>query len=99
MIYDDLIDTAGSVTAAITALRSMKAGNDIYLAATHAVFSDPATERFKEAGFKEVVVSNSIPITDRKMFKGLKVLSVAPLLAKIIRNVHEARSVTTALIN
>lgn len=99
VLYDDLIDTAGSVTAAIAALRSMKAGKDIYLAATHAVFSDPATERFKEAGFKEVVVSNSIPIPERKMFKGLKVLSVAPLLAKIIRNVHEARSVTTALIN
>lgn len=99
VLYDDMIDTAGSVTAALKALRSMKANKDIYLAATHAVFSDPATERFKEAGFKEVVVSNSIPIAERKMFKGLKILSVAPLLAKIIRNVHEARSVTTALIN
>lgn len=99
VLYDDLIDTAGSVTAALKALRSMKANKDIYLAATHPVFSDPATERFKEAGFKEVVVSNSIPIADRKMFKGLKVLSVAPMLAKIIKNVHEARSVTTALIN
>lgn len=99
VLYDDLIDTAGSVTAALKALRSMKANEDVYLAATHPVFSDPATERFKEAGFKEVVVSNSIPIADRKNFKGLKVLSVAPLLAKIIKNVHEARSVTTALIN
>ncbi len=99
VLYDDLIDTAGSVTAALKALRAMKANKDVYLAATHPVFSDPATERFKEAGFKEVVVSNSIPIADRKMFKGLKVLSVAPLLAKIIKNVHEARSVTTALTN
>lgn len=99
VLYDDMIDTAGSVTAALKALRSMKANKDIYLAATHAVFSDPATERFKEAGFKEVVVSNSIPIAERKMFKGLKILSVAPLLAKIVKNVHEARSVTTALIN
>lgn len=99
VLYDDMIDTAGSVTAALKALRSMKANKDIYLAATHAVFSDPATERFTEAGFKEVVVSNSIPIAERKMFKGLKILSVAPLLAKIVKNVHEARSVTTALIN
>lgn len=99
LIYDDLIDTGGSVTAAIKALRDMKANKDIYLAATHAVFSDPATERFKEAGFKEVVVSNSIPIPDGKKFKGLQVLSVAQLLAKIIRSVHEAKSVTTAMVN
>lgn len=98
VIYDDMIDTAGSVTAAVNILRSMKANKDIYLVATHAVFSDPATERFKEAGFKEVVVSNSIPIPERKHFKGLTQLSVAPLLARIIKNVHEDRSVTTALI-
>lgn len=98
LIYDDLIDTAGSVTAAMEALRKMKANKDIYLAATHAVFSDPATERFKAAGFKEVVVSNSVPIPTKKQFKGLKILSVAPLLARIIKNVHEAKSVTKALI-
>lgn len=99
LIYDDLIDTGGSVTAAVGALRAMNANKDIYLAATHAVFSDPAAERFKKAGFKEVVVSNSIPIAERKKFRGLQVLSVAPLLAKIIKNVHEARSVTTAMDN
>lgn len=97
VIYDDMIDTAGSVTGAIAALRRMGAKKDVYLAATHAVFSDPATERFKEAGFKEVVVTNSIPIPERKMFKGLKILSVAPFLAKIIKNVHEDKSVTTAI--
>lgn len=96
VIYDDMIDTAGSVTNAIEALRKIGAGKDIYLAATHAVFSDPATERLSKAGFKEVVVTNSIPIAKRKQFKGLKVLSVAPLLAKIIKNVHELKSVTDA---
>lgn len=96
VIYDDMIDTAGSVTSAIEALRKMGAGKDIYLAATHAVFSDPATERLSKAGFKEVVVTNSIPIPKRKQFKGLKVLSVAPLLASIIKNVHEMKSVTDA---
>ena len=89
-----MIDTAGSVTGALEVLKSHGANKDIYLAATHAVFSDPATERFKKAGFKEVVVSNSIPIQTRKEFKGLKVLSVAPLLSKVIKSVHEAKSVT-----
>lgn len=96
IIYDDMIDTAGSVSAAMRALKQHGA-KDVYLAATHAVFSDPAAERLKKAGFKEVVVSDSIPIEKRKFFKGLKVLSVAPLLAKIIKNVHEAKSVTKAL--
>ena len=85
------------MTEAIGALRKMGAGKDIYLAATHAVFSDPASERLAKAGFKEVVVSNSIPIPEKKWFKGLKVLSVAPLLAKIIESVHRDKSVTSAL--
>ena len=99
VIYDDMVDTAGSVSAAVVALRKMKAGKDIYLVATHAVFSGPAPERLKVAGFKEVVVSNSIPIGKEKQFAGLKILSVASLLAKIIESVHEAKSVTTVLSN
>jgi ribose-phosphate pyrophosphokinase len=97
VIYDDMIDTAGSVCNAIKALKKMKAGKDIYLAATHAVFSDPAVKRLKGAGFKEVVVSNTIPIPKKKRFACLKILSVAPLLARIIKSVHEDKSVTTAL--
>lgn len=96
LIYDDMIDTAGSVTAAKEALVGRGAKKDIYLAATHAVFSDPAMERLAKAGFKEVVVSNSIP-APKKKFKGLTVLSVAPLLAKIIESVHHDKSVTNVM--
>jgi len=98
VVYDDMIDTAGSVVGAIEALRKMGANKDIYLAATHAVFSDPAKDRLMKAGFKDVVVTNSTPITKAKMFKGLKVLSVAPLLAMIVRNVHQSKSVTQAML-
>jgi ribose-phosphate pyrophosphokinase len=94
IVYDDMIDTAGSVTSAIKALRDKGANKDVYLCATHPVFSGPAKERLESAGFKEVVVSNSIPIPKEKQFKGLKIISVAPLLAKIIKNVHDAKSVT-----
>jgi ribose-phosphate pyrophosphokinase len=97
VMYDDMIDTAGSVTAGVEALRKMGAGKDIYLAATHAVFSDPAAERLAKAGFKEVIVSNSIAIPKEKRFKGLTILSVAPLLSKVIRNIHEAKSITEVL--
>lgn len=96
VIYDDMVDTAGSVAGAVKALRAMGVGKDIYLAATHAVFSGVAVSRLKEAGFKEVVVSNTIPISAAKHFSGLKILSVAPLLAQIIKNVHESKSVTKA---
>jgi len=90
-----MIDTAGSVINAVEELRKHGANKDIYLAATHPVFSDPAVERLKKAGFKEVVVTNSIPIPKEKHFPGLKVLSVAPLLAHIIKNVHSSKSVTS----
>jgi len=54
VMYDDMVDTAGSVIAGVEALRAMGASKDIYLAATHAVFSGPAKERLANAGFKEV---------------------------------------------
>jgi len=95
IIFDDMIDTAGSVINAVEELRKHGANKDIYLAATHPVFSDPAVERLKKAGFKEVVVTNSIPVPKEKQFPGLKVLSVAPLLAHIIKNVHSSKSVTS----
>lgn len=98
IIYDDMIDTAGSVCNGLEALKKHGAGKDIYLCATHAVFSPPATERLKSAGFKEVVVTNTIPILKEKQFPGLKVLSVAPLLARIIKSVHDGKSVTKVFL-
>jgi len=95
LIYDDLIDTAGTVIAGKEALLKKGAKDEIYLVATHAVFSPPAVERLRIAKFKEVVVTDSIPLPKEKMFNGLHILSVAPLLAKTIRNVHESKSVSS----
>lgn len=94
VLYDDMIDTAGSVTAAKVALDAAGANPDVYLVATHPVFSGPAIERLSNAGFKEVVVTDSIPLTKEKHFDSLTVLSVAPLLADIIESVHDAKSLT-----
>ena len=99
LVFDDMVDTGGSVCAALKALRDRGANKDVYLAATHAVFSDPAVERLSEAGFKEVVVTDSIPLEKEKEFKGLTVLSVAPFLAKIIKCVNEDGSVTDVINN
>lgn len=94
LIFDDMIDTAGSVCAAKKALLASGAQADMFLAATHPVFSGPAIERLKEANFKEVVVTDTIPVSVEKHFKGLKILSVAPLLAHIVKNVFEGKSVS-----
>ncbi|MFA5820986.1 MAG: ribose-phosphate diphosphokinase, partial [Candidatus Gracilibacteria bacterium] len=93
IIYDDMVDTGGSVAAAAKALKD-RGAKSLYFAATHAVLSGPAKKRLMDAGFKEAVFSNTVPIPKEKHFKGMKVLSVAPLLAQIIKNVHEEKSVT-----
>jgi ribose-phosphate pyrophosphokinase len=92
ILYDDMIDTAGTLTSAKDALLKRGARPDVYVAAVHAVFSGPAIERLTEAGFAEVVVTDSIPVTAE--FKGLKVLPIAPLLARVIQHVESGRSVT-----
>lgn len=97
ILYDDMVDTAGSVCAAHKALIDHGANGDIYLVSTHAVLSDPATERLKKTKFKEVIVSDTIPISSRKQFAGLTVLSVAPMIAKVLRCIHENKSVTEVL--
>ena len=97
ILYDDMIDTAGSVCAAHRALIDHGANPDVYLVATHPVFSGPAVDRFKATGFKEVIVADTIPVPSEKKFKGLTVLSVADILARVIRCVHENQSVTEVL--
>lgn len=94
VIYDDMIDTAGTVGAAHDALRSQGANKDIYLVATHPIFSGPAQKRLAKAGFKEVTVTDTLPIEKEKKFKGLKQISVAPLLADIIGSVTHQKSVS-----
>ncbi len=94
LIFDDMIDTGGTVVTGKEALIKKGANPEMYLAATHAVFSDPAISRLKTAGFKEVVVTNTIPLPPEKSFEGLTVISIAPLLAKAIDNVHRAKSVS-----
>ena len=95
VIYDDMVDTAGSVMTAKEALIKNGAKKDVYLCATHPIFSDPAAERLRKAKFKEVVVTNSMPIAKEKKFPGLKQISIAPLLASVIQSVTHQKSVSS----
>lgn len=94
VLVDDLIDTGGTITEAVRVV--LEAGaSDVIVAATHGVLSDPAAQRLAECGAREVVVTDTLPITADKRFPTLTVLEIAPLLARAIREVFEDGSVTS----
>ena len=94
VLIDDMIDTGGTIAGAVQILKDAGA-KDVIIAATHAVFSDPAAQRLGECGAREVVVTNTLPIPEDKRFETLTVLSIAPLIARAIREVFEDGSVTS----
>ena len=92
VIVDDLIDTAGTICGAVRVV--LEAGaKDVIIAATHGVLSDPAVERLRASGMKELVVTDTLPIEDSKRFPELTVLPIASVLAKAIDAVFEDDSV------
>ncbi|WP_394941434.1 ribose-phosphate diphosphokinase [Psychromicrobium sp. YIM B11713] len=94
VLIDDMIDTGGTIAGAVQVLKDAGA-RDVIIAATHAVFSDPAAQRLAECGAREVVVTNTLPISAEKRFDSLTVLSIAPLIARAIKEVFEDGSVTS----
>lgn len=93
LIVDDEIDTAGSLTQAVRVVHEQGA-RDVFCCATHAIFSGPAVERLKSSSIKEIVITDSIPLTDQKRLPNMTVLSVAELFAGAISRIHDGRSVT-----
>jgi ribose-phosphate pyrophosphokinase len=94
IIPDDMIDTGGTMTEAAHALKRLGAGK-IYLCATHALLSGPAVERLMSAPVEEVAVTNTIALPPERQFDKLKVLSIAPLVAKAIGYTHSDLSVSS----
>jgi len=93
IITDDLIDTAGTITLGAEAV--MKHGaKEVYACCTHPVLSGPAIERIQKSCLKELVVTNTIPLSKEKQIDKIKVLSVAPLLGEAIIRVHKDLSVS-----
>lgn len=92
VIFDDEIDTAGTMVEAMTFLKE-EGAEDIYACVTHGVFSGPAVERLTNAPVKEVVATNSVDLPPHKQFSKLTCLSVAPLMAEVIRRIHLGISV------
>jgi ribose-phosphate pyrophosphokinase len=94
VIPDDMIDTAGTMSEAVHALKRLGA-RDVYCCATHALLSGPAVERLTKSPVKEVVVTNTIAIPPERHFPQLTVLSIAGLLAKAIGYTHSDQSVSS----
>ena len=97
IIVDDIIDTAGTLVQGAEAL-IREGARKIYAAATHAVLSGPAIDRILESKFESILVTNTIHLSEEKRVSKIKVLSVATLLGKAIRSIHEETSVSTLFI-
>jgi ribose-phosphate pyrophosphokinase len=93
IITDDMIDTAGSVTEGAKSLMT-KGAKAVYVVATHGIFSGPAYDRLEASPIAEVIVTNTVPVSEEKRGGRLRVLSVAPLFAHAIQNVYNNDSVS-----
>jgi len=93
ILVDDIIDTAGTITKAAEALLE-RGARDVYACCTHPVISGPARERLEASPLKEVVVTNTIPVSPEERFPKLKVLTVAPLFGESIIRIHQDLSVS-----
>jgi len=93
VIFDDMISTAGTVVGAAHVARANGA-REVYCCATHGVLCGDAINRLRDAPFKQIVVTDSIPIPPNKQLSNLLILSVAPLLADAIKRNHLNESVS-----
>ena len=98
ILFDDMIDTAGTITNAATAIKE-KGAKRVVAACAHAVLSGPPLDRINESALEEVIVTNTIPMEEKqKTCRKLKVLSVAPLLGEAIKRIHEETSISSLFI-
>lgn len=93
VIIDDMIDTAGTICNAAQALMDLGA-KGVYAAATHAVLSGPAIERIEKSAIKEMVLLNTLPISEEKMLDKFTILSVGPIFAETISRISSNKPVS-----
>jgi len=95
LMCDDIIATAGTVCSAVNLVKQ-RGAKKIYISATHGIFAGPALERLAKAPVDEIVVTDTIPLTEEaKKVKSIKVLSVAAMLGEAIKRTHRNESVSS----
>ena len=93
ILYDDMVDTAGSLCNAARALVEVGGAKAVYACATHGVLSGPAYERIEDSPIEEMIFLNTIPQVTNTASNKLKFLDVAPIFARAISHVHEGSSI------
>ena len=97
ILYDDIIDTAGTITKAAQALKENGASS-VMACATHGVLSGPAIERLQSSVLDEVLVANTIQLEEEKKIDKIHILSVARLFGEAIRRIHNEESVSSLFL-
>lgn len=92
LLVDDEVNTAGSVVNAVRVIRENGA-KDVYLAFTHGFLVEKSFQRLRALDFKEIITTNTIPIAEDSVLPNMRILSVGPMLAEVIKRAHEGRSV------
>ena len=92
LVFDDEIDTAGTIMEAVNVIKKFGAKN-IYVGCTHGVLSGPAIERIKNSEVKEVVMTNTIPLPKEKQIDKIVVVSISELFAEAIKRIHSETSI------
>jgi len=99
LMCDDIIATAGTICSAADLLKK-RGAEKIYVGATHGIFAMPALERLAEAPIDEVIVTNTIPLSEQaQKIKSIKVLSVASMLGEAIKRIHRNESISNLFNN
>lgn len=93
IIIDDIIDTAGTIKNAADYL-TKRGAKDVYITASHAIFSGNATDKILQSSVKKCVVTNTVKVDEAKMNHKIEIISIAPLLAEAIRRVYSFKSVS-----
>lgn len=97
ILYDDMIDTGGTITKAAAALKE-KGAKSVIACATHAVLSGEALQKLQDSALDEIVLSNTIALPPEKMLPKIHRLSVAPLVGEAIRRIHNEESVSSLFV-
>ncbi len=93
ILFDDMVDTAGSLCNAAQALVDVGGAKEVYACATHGVLSGPAYDRIEASPIKEIVFHNTVPVVDRTPSSKVKSLDVAPIFARAISHIHGGTSI------
>lgn len=93
LIVDDMIDTGGTIVGGAQTLLS-RGVTEVYVCATHGILSGPAMKRLTDAPIEEIVLTDTVPVPEEKILPNVRIVSIAGLFARAIRNVHEDRSVS-----